>query len=82
MTQLVDELLAEESVRWLPGLPKHFAENSVPVSLAADLVCWLAAGKGDALSGSFLSVYDDVEQLAAQAAEIQEKSLLRLHLLR
>lgn len=80
MTQLVDELLAEESVRWLPGLTKHFADNSVPVTLAADLVCWLATGKGDALSGRFLSVYDDVEQLAADALTIQEKSLLTLRL--
>jgi NAD(P)-dependent dehydrogenase (short-subunit alcohol dehydrogenase family) len=80
ITQLAEEMIAEEFSRWLPGLPDHFANNSVPITLAAELVCWLAAGKGDALSGCFLSVYDDVEQLAAEADRIRENDLLTLRL--
>lgn len=80
MTEMAKEIVSEKIARWLPWAPAHFAQNSVPISLAAELVLWLAAGEGDALSGCFLSVYDDIAQVAAQAATVQEKSLYTLRL--
>lgn len=80
MTAMAEHLMSDEMAQWLPWTRKHFTQKSVPVSQATALVCWLAAGKGDALSGCFLSVYDDVEQMAAQAETIQKEELQRLRL--
>ena len=41
----------------------------------ADLVAFLASGRGDALSGRFLHALDDVEALAARAEEIVRDDL-------
>ncbi len=80
ITEMSKWLMSDENEHWLPWARQHFTEKSIPVTRAADLVRWLAAGKGDALSGCFLSVHDDVEQLAAQAVTIQEKGLYTLRL--
>jgi len=39
---------------------------------AAQLVVFLASGRGDALTGRFLGPTDDAEALARRAGEIQE----------
>ena len=72
--------MSDENVAWLSWTRPHFAQNAVPVSLATDLVRWLALGKGDALTGRFLSVYEDVEQMAAQVEAIRKDSLYTLRL--
>ena len=80
MTDMARKLMSDENASWLPWASAHFTQKGVPISLATDLVLWLAAGEGDALSGCFLSVYDDIAQMAAQATLVQEKSLYKLRL--
>ena len=40
----------------------------------------LASGRADALSGRYLTAYDDVEELIGRAAEIQRDDLYTLRL--
>ena len=54
--------------------------REMPVERAAGLVTVLASGRADALSGRYLTVYDDVEALIARAEEIQRKDLYTLKL--
>jgi NAD(P)-dependent dehydrogenase (short-subunit alcohol dehydrogenase family) len=54
--------------------------HEVSPECAADLVLLLAQGKADALSGRFLSVYDDVRVLVARAEEIRRDNLYTLRL--
>jgi NAD(P)-dependent dehydrogenase (short-subunit alcohol dehydrogenase family) len=80
MTEMAYHISADGMPKWLPWAQEHFAKNAVPVARATDLALWLAAGKGDALSGCFLSIHDDVEAMAAQAEAIQQKGLYTLRL--
>jgi hypothetical protein len=43
-------------------------------------VLTLASGRADALSGRFISVFDDVETLLGQAGEIEQQNLYLLKL--
>jgi len=66
--------------RWFPQYqPRFAAGEDVPPERAAQLVVWLASGQGDGLSGRFLSVTDDVAELARWAEEIRrdERYVLR-----
>ena len=66
--------------RWFPQYqPRFAAGEDVPPEWAAQLVVWLASGQGDGLSGRFLSVTDDVAELARWAEEIRrdERYVLR-----
>jgi len=47
---------------------------------AAELVVTLASGRADALSGRYLTAYDDVEELVGRAAEIRRDDLYTLRL--
>ena len=51
-----------------------------PPKPAADLVVLLASGQADALSGCYISVDDDVNQMISRAEEIQEGELQTLRL--
>jgi NAD(P)-dependent dehydrogenase (short-subunit alcohol dehydrogenase family) len=51
-----------------------------PVSLVADLCTFLATGRGDALSGRYLRVDDDWQQLARDAERIQRDDLYTLRM--
>jgi NAD(P)-dependent dehydrogenase (short-subunit alcohol dehydrogenase family) len=53
--------------------------REVPLARAAELIATLAAGRADALSGCYLTVYDDLEALIRQAPTIRRNEL---HLLR
>ena len=56
------------------------AGKEVPLARGADLVVELAAGRADALSGCYLTVYDDLEELVPQAATIRRRNLRTLRL--
>jgi NAD(P)-dependent dehydrogenase (short-subunit alcohol dehydrogenase family) len=74
-------LQSPEGQRWLPWYRRVFEEHiDVPAELPARLVLELASGKADALSGRFLSVFDDLELLLRHSAEIEEKDLYMLRL--
>jgi NAD(P)-dependent dehydrogenase (short-subunit alcohol dehydrogenase family) len=65
-----------EGQKWLPWFKRLFDEGfTVPPERPASLVLELASGRADALSGRFISIYDDLEQLIANAADIQQKNL-------
>ena len=72
-TEMVRHMLESDAGRrWLPD-----TASSTPLQpeLAADLVAFLASGRGDALSGRFLHALDDVEALASRADEIVRDDL-------
>lgn len=65
--------------KWLPWFQRLFEEGiDVPASRAAHLVLTLASGRADALSGRFISVFDDVEMLIAHGGEIEQQNLYSL----
>ncbi len=51
-----------------------------PMEQAVELVVALASGRADALSGCFLDVDDDLEELIAQAEAIRREQRLMLRL--
>jgi NAD(P)-dependent dehydrogenase (short-subunit alcohol dehydrogenase family) len=74
-------LQSPEGQRWLPWYRRVFEEHiDVPAERPARLVLELASGKADALSGRFLTVFDDLELLLRRSAEIEEKDLYTLRL--
>lgn len=69
-------LNSAEGQKWLPWFKRLFDEGfTVPPERPADLVLELATGRADALSGRFISIYDDLEQLIANAADLEQKNL-------
>ena len=52
----------------------------MPAERPAKLVLDLASGRADALSGRYLSIYDDLDALVRNAATIEEKDLYSLKL--
>jgi NAD(P)-dependent dehydrogenase (short-subunit alcohol dehydrogenase family) len=74
-------LNSEAGQRWLPWFRRIFDEGiDVPAERPARLVLELASGKADALSGRFISVYDDLDLLCAHAREIEQQDLYCLRL--
>jgi NAD(P)-dependent dehydrogenase (short-subunit alcohol dehydrogenase family) len=68
-TRLVDEVArSDEGRRWLPELAER--EDALEPKRAGRLVVELATGRADALSGRFLHVLDDLDDLVARADEI------------
>lgn len=63
-----------------PGIEQWFTDAfadqaDVPAESAATLVAYLASGAADALSGRNIDVSDDVAQMLARAAKIEEHDL-------
>lgn len=56
------------------------AGREVPAARAAGVVLRLAQGEADALSGRYLSAYDDLDALLARAEEIRRDNLYTLRL--
>jgi cyclopentanol dehydrogenase len=81
---LVRSAMTEEFLRTAAGqqaLAQRFAAGAdVPPERAAQLAVFLASGQGDALSGRFLSITDNVAALVEQAEEIrrEDRYVLRL----
>ncbi len=77
MTEYVLE--SEAGKRWLPWFRKLFDRGrDVPAEKAAQLVMQLAAGRADALTGSLLSVSDDLAKLLGQVEEVKRAGLYTL----
>jgi NAD(P)-dependent dehydrogenase (short-subunit alcohol dehydrogenase family) len=69
-------LHSPEGQKWLPWFRRLFDENVVvPAERPANLVLELASGRADALSGRFLSIYDDLDHLLTNSAQIEQKNL-------
>lgn len=63
-----------------PGVEQFFMDafanqDDISAEVAATLVVYLASGAADALSGRNIDAYDDVAQMVARAAEIEEHDL-------
>jgi NAD(P)-dependent dehydrogenase (short-subunit alcohol dehydrogenase family) len=86
-TQFADEPQARaDALKWAPEFVARLRElkrnpaTGNPVSQVADLCVFLASGRGDGLTGRYLSVDDDVEELARHAETIQQDDLYTLRL--
>jgi len=72
-----------QGLRWTPSARSRFGtEVHVPTSRAADLVVTLATGQADDLSGRFLTVWDDVDELLSRTEEVRRDDLHRVRLRR
>lgn len=67
--------------RWDDLIPRSFAAGQdVPPEQAAQLTLALADGRADMLSGRAISVYDNLDEMIAQAERIQDENLYLLRL--
>jgi NAD(P)-dependent dehydrogenase (short-subunit alcohol dehydrogenase family) len=83
MSTAISDYLAnsEDGIRWTPSARSMFGtEVHVRPSLAADLVVTLASGQADNLTGRYLTVWDDLDDLQARVDEIRHDDLLRVRL--
>jgi len=72
-------LHSPDAQEWIPWFGRIFDEGlDVSVDRPVRLVLDLASGKADRLSGRFVSVADDLEQMLEGIAEIEEKNLYAL----
>jgi len=74
-------LNSEAGKKWLPWFGRIFEQKTdVPAERPARLVLELASGRMDALSGKFLSIYEDLDLMLKSLDEIKEKNLHSLKL--
>jgi NAD(P)-dependent dehydrogenase (short-subunit alcohol dehydrogenase family) len=66
--------------KWLPKYDVALERGKTPIEWASDLTNFLLSGKGDGLSGCFVSVNDDWRDMARRAKEIQDGDMYRLRL--
>jgi NAD(P)-dependent dehydrogenase (short-subunit alcohol dehydrogenase family) len=80
-TAMADYLInSEVGQTWVPELRAIYEETEIPAEQAGKLVVRLASGQADALSGRFLSVYDDIDALLERAEDIVGDDLYMLRL--
>jgi NAD(P)-dependent dehydrogenase (short-subunit alcohol dehydrogenase family) len=78
-TAIVDRVArSPEGRKFRPDLVER--SDDLPPEWAGRLVADIASGRLDALSGSFLHVRDDVDELLRRAEEIRDRGLYRLRL--
>lgn len=80
MTESV--FLSDAAKKWYPKIYDYCSKGGSgrPPELAAKLVLFLASGRADALSGCYISIDDDVADMASRAEEIQQDGLYTLRL--
>lgn len=72
-------LNSPEGKKWLPWFKRIFDEGLVvPPERPAELVLELVSGRLDSLSGRFLSIDDDLDQLLKKAEDLEQKNLYAL----
>jgi NAD(P)-dependent dehydrogenase (short-subunit alcohol dehydrogenase family) len=81
MTESV--LLSPDMEKWMPWLRNTFdTGDDISPLCAANLVHLLASGKADALSGCFISVFDDLDDMLRHSEEIKKRDLYTLRLMK
>jgi NAD(P)-dependent dehydrogenase (short-subunit alcohol dehydrogenase family) len=76
-------LNSPEGRKWLPWFADIFTEGrDLPAERPAALLCQLASGRFDALSGRYLYPADDLEQLLAAVPDIEAGKLYSLQVKR
>jgi hypothetical protein len=63
--------------KWVPQARTY---DFVPPDLAVRLMIFLASGKADALTGRYLHISDDANELVRRAEEIQRDDLYAVRL--
>jgi NAD(P)-dependent dehydrogenase (short-subunit alcohol dehydrogenase family) len=66
--------------RWSVEAAAELKLLEAPPERCADLCAILASGRADGLSGRFLSIFDDIEYLAAHAEDVQRDDTYALRL--
>jgi NAD(P)-dependent dehydrogenase (short-subunit alcohol dehydrogenase family) len=66
--------------RWLPDFAAHAEADAQPPDAAARLCVSLASGRADALSGRYISVRDDLEEILRRAPDLRASAALTLRL--
>ncbi len=80
-TEMADHLInSPVGQRWVPEFRTIYAETQVPASQVAHLITRLISGEANALSGTLISVYDNLDTLIEQAHHINTNKLYRLRL--
>jgi hypothetical protein len=73
---------SDEAKNWVPEYRTVYDETEIPAARVGELVVFLASGQADQLTGRFLDVYDDIQELIKQAEAIQQQDLYTLRLRR
>jgi NAD(P)-dependent dehydrogenase (short-subunit alcohol dehydrogenase family) len=71
---------SEEGRTYAPWYRGYFSNYHVPAELSANLVTLLASGQVDRLSGRFIQVSDNVDELLSYAEQITHNDLYTLRL--
>ena len=81
-TAMTEYLIESEAGQtYLPWYRKMILDGGdVPANLSANLVVLLASGKMDSLSGRFVEVFDDTDQMILESAQIVQDDLYTLRL--
>ncbi len=83
---LVDTPLARqtfeslEGLKWIPQYKELYAERQVPPEIAAQRCVALATGQTDRLSGCYIQLADDLDELTRRADEIEADGLYTLRI--
>lgn len=83
-TAMTEYLLdSEAGQKWMPSFQKTFEDGrDVPPARCGELVVLLASGKADDLSGRFIQVFDDIDDMVLHSKEIVQDDLYTLRLRR
>jgi len=81
-TAMAEQVIASEGAKiYLPEFRQIILSGAgIPPEVSARLVVLLASGQLDALSGRFIDVSDDIDQLLLHAEKIQQDDLYTLRL--
>lgn len=69
-----------EGLKWTPQYKDVYAERHVPPELVAERCLALATGQADRLSGCYIQLADDLDELTRRADEIEADGLYTLRI--
>jgi NAD(P)-dependent dehydrogenase (short-subunit alcohol dehydrogenase family) len=80
-TSMSEGGMSPEGLKWLPWMAKIFEDGrDVPPDLTVNLLLQLASGRADALSGCYIHITDNLNELIKREEEIQQAGAYRLRL--
>jgi NAD(P)-dependent dehydrogenase (short-subunit alcohol dehydrogenase family) len=78
-TMTENSLFSPDGRKWIPWYRRIFDEGlDLPPERPAQLVVTLASGKADALTGLYITPFDDLDAMLAAAAQIDREKLYSL----
>jgi NAD(P)-dependent dehydrogenase (short-subunit alcohol dehydrogenase family) len=80
-TAMPERFWGPEGRRWLDWTRGAYEERAIPPERAAQLCVYLASGRADGLSGRYIDVYKDIEELVQRVADVRERDLFTLRML-